>query len=279
MVGVPDKPGPFTLAADQPQSLAVTLTSQIRNESLVCPKGASVADTATLAAANTPEESNNPTSSGRPPAVSLTASAAVQVTASCGPTENQTPTTGPLPTVQPPVPTTQPQVPSTLDQPQPGALPVPPPGQVAGNLPVSAPVKPGQPSAGPLCTTPSLAARIVGPRRIVAGQQLTFRISVRNTGATLARSVVLRDRIPSGFSLLRSTPRASFVSGVASFRLPNLRPGQTATVRLTMHASRGIAGRRLQQARIVSGCGGSESAVAPVTVSAVAGVVTPAVTG
>jgi uncharacterized repeat protein (TIGR01451 family) len=279
LVGVPANPGPFTLSADQPQSLLVTLSSQIRNESLACPAGASVADTATLSAANKPEETNDPTSSGRPPAVGLSAAAAVQVTAACAASETQTPPVGPLATTPPPLQTPQPQVASTLDQPAPGGLPVLPVAQIAGDLPASAPAKPAAPSAAPVCIRPSLLASIVGPRRVRAGQQVTWRISVRNTGSQLARSVVLNDRIPIGFSLIRSTPRFSFVSGVARFRLPNLRPGQIASVRLTMRASRDTAGRRLQQARIVSGCGGSESALAPITVSAVAGVVTPAVTG
>jgi uncharacterized repeat protein (TIGR01451 family) len=275
-------PGPFTLAADQPQSLAVTINSRIRNESLACPAGVSVIDTATLSSANKPEETNDPTSSGRPPSVSISAAAAVQVTAACGPTENQTPPPGSAPTA-PQAPTVtptpvQPQAASTVDQPQPGAAPVIPlAGTEISGTPVATPVKPQPPAV--VCTKPSLLVRIAGPRRVVAGRQLTFRISVRNVGPGLARSVVLRDRIPTGFSLLRSTPRAGFASGVARFNLPNLRPGQTATVRLTMHASRGIAGHRLQQARIVSGCGGSESARAPITVSAVRGVIAPAVTG
>jgi uncharacterized repeat protein (TIGR01451 family) len=278
LVGVPANPGPFTLSADQPQSLLVTLTSRIRNESLACPAGASVADTATLASANKPEETNNPTSSGRPPAVSLTAAAAVQVTAGCAATETQTPPGAPVPTTQGLTPATAPQV-AVAFTPAPGGLPVAPVAMIAGDVPDAAAVKPAQPSAAPVCTRPSLVASIVGPRRVRAGQQVAWRISVRNAGSHLARSVVLNDRIPIGFSLLRSTPRVSFVAGVARFHLPNLRPGQTATVRLTMRASRDTAGRRLQQARIVSGCGGIESAVAPITVTAVAGVVTPAVTG
>jgi hypothetical protein len=68
---------------------------------------------------------------------------------------------------------------------------------------------------------------------------------------------------------------------------PNLRPGQTTTVRLTMHASRGIAGRPLlglgggrASSRHGSSPGaGAEAAVAPITVSAVAGATSPAVTG
>jgi uncharacterized repeat protein (TIGR01451 family) len=282
LVGVPDQPGPFVLHADQPSSLSITITSRIRNESLECPNGASVGDTATLTSANKPEETHDPTSSGRPPAVLLTASAAVQVTAACGPTENQAPPVTPEPGALPvsPVATVsrnEPAVPpaATVS----GNEPAAPPTGASGDLPVDSVAKPGQPSAAPVCVRASLLGRIVGPRRIAAGQQLTWRVSVRNVGARLARSVVLTHRIPSGFSLLRSSPRASFVSGVARFRMPNLRPGQTATVRLTMHASRGIAGRRLQQARIASSCGGREAAVAPVTVSAVAGVIRPAVTG
>jgi uncharacterized repeat protein (TIGR01451 family) len=283
LVGVPDQPGPFTLTADQPASLAVTLNSQIRNESLACPASAPVTDTGTLTSPAKPEETNHPTSSGRPPAVSLTATASVTVTAQGCATQNQRPPAAPPPTVTP-----QTQTPPPVVQPvstPPVVQPAPPEAQTASAPPTAviagaAPVGPApKPIVRPVCVPATLSARIVGPRRVVAGQQVTWRISVRNVGRTAARSVRLTDRIPSGFSLVRSSPRASFVAGVARFRLPDLRPGRTVTVRLTMHASRDASGRHLQRANVAGACEATESAVAPVTVNAVAGALTPAVTG
>jgi hypothetical protein len=289
LVGVADNPGPFTLAADQPSSLSVTLTSRIRNESLDCPKSATVSDTATLVSRNRPEETNNPSSSGSPSSVTLSASATVQVTASgCGAPSAPGPATAP-PSAGPPG-----QVAQTPAAAVPGPGPLassqtaPPQPQVAA-VPVSATPEPGaapvppvvkpQPQARPVCVPASLTARIAGPRRIVAGQRVNWLIRVRNVGRGIGRAVVLTSRIPSGFSLVRSSPRTSFVSGVARFRLPNLAPGRSATVRLTMHASRGIAGKRLHQARVASSCNAIETATAPITVNAVAGAITPAVTG
>ncbi|MDX6646266.1 MAG: hypothetical protein QOK40_1993 [Miltoncostaeaceae bacterium] len=278
LVGVPDRPGPFVLGADQPSGLSVTLASQIRNESMACSTGASVTDTATLTSAAKPEETNRPTSSGRPPAVTLASSAAVQVTATaCRATENQQPPLVPAPTSQPPQTPAPPSVPLASSG-QPPPAPAPQAG-IASTPVQPPPVAVAAVPSPSICVTPALVARILGPRTVVAGSQVTWRISVRNVGAALARSVVLSNRLPDGFSLVRSSPRARFGSGVATFRLPNLRSGQTATVRLTMHASRGVSGRRLQQARIVTGCGGREAAVAPIRVSAVAGAINPAVTG
>ncbi|MDX6647311.1 MAG: hypothetical protein QOK40_3038 [Miltoncostaeaceae bacterium] len=282
LVGVPDQPGPFTLSADQPSSLSVTLSSRIRNESLACPGTGTVNDTATLTSAAKPEVVNKPTTSGQPPAVSLTATASVVVTAQGCATQNQKPPTPAQPTGPPP-----PAQPTAAGPPPPAApqaQAAPPQAEVASvpsaPLAGAAPVAPApKPVVGPACVRAALSARIVGPRRVTAGQQVTWRITVRNVGRTLARSVRLTDRIPSGFSLVRSTPRAGFLAGVARFSLPDLRPGHAATVRLTMHASRDTVGQRLQRARVAGACEATESAVAPVTVSAVAGAVSPAVTG
>jgi uncharacterized repeat protein (TIGR01451 family) len=291
LVGVADRPGPFTLTANEPSTLSVTLTSPIRNESLDCPESATVSDTATLVSRNRPEETNNPTSSGSPPSVSLSATATVQVTATgCGapgapgppsappsagpPTQQvaQTPSVagapGPAPLASSQTTAPQPQTAAAPPSatPEPGAAPVPP-------------VTKPQPAARPVCVPAALTARIAGPRRIIAGQRVTWRITVRNVGRPLATSVVLTNRIPSGFSMVGSLPRARFVSGVARVRLPNLARGESATVRLTMQASRGIAGQRQQQVRVASGCNATEAARAPITVTAVAGAITPAVTG
>src|SRR5581483_10108552 len=123
--------------------------------------------------------------------------------------------------------------------------------------------------ARPVCTSASLGARIAGPRRVVAGQQVTWRIRVRNAGHTLARSLRLTDQLPAGFSLVRGSPRVTFSRGVAVVRLRALRTGRTTTVTLTMHAGRDIGGTRLQRVRVTGACQAVETALARVRVSPV----------
>jgi uncharacterized repeat protein (TIGR01451 family) len=312
MVAVPTDPGPWTLAADDPSSLTRTFTSAIVNASLLCPASAWVGDTATLLPPSKPETVNHPTSSGGPKAAPVSASASVLVTADCAPPSGPTgpgqagppggpggPASGPSggppggPAVQGP-PGTVPQAPpGTVEQatsqnttpgapnPLPGAGPTGPNDQAtAGGLqgPPKTPATSGGPG-GPLCPAPTLMAQVVGPRRVAAGQRLTWRVQIRNAGRVIARRVVLSDRLPLGFSLLSSTPKATFAAGTLRFTVPALRPGRTAVVTMTMLVPRSAAGHRAGVATLKSACGGIESARTPVTVLKVPAQIIPAVTG
>jgi len=129
------------------------------------------------------------------------------------------------------------------------------------------------------CPNPRLATRISGPRTVAAGGEAAWRITVRNRGRLAATDVALTYRLPAGFSLARSSPRAVMGSGVLRFGLHALRPGGAAAIRLTLHAGRGLTGRRVQQAQVLSSCGASQMARASITVTAVVARVAPAVTG
>jgi uncharacterized repeat protein (TIGR01451 family) len=122
-------------------------------------------------------------------------------------------------------------------------------------------------------------ARVQGPRRVSAGARVTWRIVVRNAGHVTARHVVVNDRLPLGFVLLASTPRATFSRGVLRLAVPTLRPGRSAVVSLTMQVPRRASGQRAGVATMRSSCGGIETARTPVTVLRVPTQITPAVTG
>jgi uncharacterized repeat protein (TIGR01451 family) len=124
-----------------------------------------------------------------------------------------------------------------------------------------------------------MSARVLGARRVTAGQTLTWRVVIRNAGRVTARKVVLADRLPRGFVLLSSTPRATFTAGTLRFTVPALRPGRSAVVRITMQVPRAGTGTRTGVATVKSSCGGIESARTPVTVLRVPTQITPAVTG
>src|SRR5207244_2394835 len=76
--------------------------------------------------------------------------------------------------------------------------------------PAQTPVTSG--GRGPLCPAPTLMARVVGARQVAAGQRLTWRVRIRNAGRVTARRVILADRLPIGFALLSSTPKATFAA-------------------------------------------------------------------
>src|SRR5581483_6282515 len=126
-------------------------------------------------------------SSLRPKSVSLTAGAAVSVAAQGCATQQERPPAVPPPSA-PPGPQAPPaQTAGVPPRPEPGASPVgPPPKPVRRNA----------------CIPARLSAHILGPRRVIAGQQATWRIRVRNAGRTTARSLRVTDRLPAGFSLV-----------------------------------------------------------------------------
>jgi hypothetical protein len=200
--------------------------------------------------------------------------------ASGPPAQSPSPTTAaPQPaapvSAMPAMPVSPPQAPG--DQPGAGGMGSPP-VQAAG---AAAPAEPEVAAlAAPVaCPNPRLATRIRGPRTVAAGREATWRITVRNRCRLAASDLSLTYRIPAGFSLAHSAPRAALGSGVLRFRLDALAAGGGATVRLTLHAGRGLSGRRVQQAQVLSSCGASQLALAPITVKALVARVLPAVTG
>ncbi len=65
------------------------------------------------------------------------------------------------------------------------------------------------------------------------GKAAKFQIAVRNTGATVAQNVEIRDDVPRGAQLIGTTPPASRgVRGELVWSLGELKPGQEATVQV-----------------------------------------------
>jgi uncharacterized repeat protein (TIGR01451 family) len=292
-VTVPDDPGPWKLAADDPASLSRSFTSSILNVGLACQAAVQVADTATLRPPSKAEVRNRPTGTGAPDSDTITATASVSVTSDCsgenalppagGPPSGGTPPGNVPPAGTPPAGTPPAETPPPVatsqtapPTPEPGAAPTAPNPPSGTQAP---PVKP-QPTAGrPLCPAPTLSARVIGARRVAAGQRLTWRIQIRNSGRVIARRVVLSDRLPNGFALVSSTPRATFAGGTLRFSVPSLRPGRSAVVSLTMQVPRAATGSRVGTATLRAACGGIESARTPVTVFRIPARILPAVTG
>jgi uncharacterized repeat protein (TIGR01451 family) len=118
-----------------------------------------------------------------------------------------------------------------------------------------------------------------GPRAATAGQIVTYTITVKNTGKANATSVVLRDLLPSGFSLAGKANGASFKAGTLSWKFGTLAPGKSKTVKAKFRIDRSIGGRRCNVATAAASGVSTVRDTACTRIAAVAGAVQPAVTG
>jgi uncharacterized repeat protein (TIGR01451 family) len=92
--------------------------------------------------------------------------------------------------------------------------------------------------------TPTLAVTKVAPKTLKSGSQIPYIITVRNTGKVTARNVVVADRVPSGLSYLTSSKRPHQVGRSIIWRVGDLRPGQSRTMRIVLQAPLGLVGSR-----------------------------------
>lgn len=130
--------------------------------------------------------------------------------------------------------------------------------------------------------TPTAKLRVTkrGPAKATAGAVVTFTISVKNTSANAATSVVLNDVLPVGYSVFRLPKGAAFKKGKVVWNVGTLAPGATKTVKLRAKIDTNTAGRRCNTATASASNASTASARACTKVIRVAGVaIIPAVTG
>ena len=94
--------------------------------------------------------------------------------------------------------------------------------------------------------TPQTTLRIDkrGPSTAKAGQVITYRIKITNTGTITAQNVVMRDRLPSGMALAAKSAGVRLVKGVVTFTAGDLAPGASKTILLRVRIDRTAAGTR-----------------------------------
>ena len=262
-VGAPSDPGPWTFAAPKDNTAPLTTFTQtftvpLSNMSIGCNGSGSVANTATL------------TASGAPEGVKLAHSVLIGDFATLTP---QNASAGASATVAPTVCQTA----------TPPARPTSPPAILT-----APPIKPKhKPVVKPRvkCPPPVLSLDLVGPRRLAAGQLVTYTSLVRNTSSHTARNLVLALPIPPGFSLVSGKVPGARRSGLATtggaVRLDlGTLPGHSsrnATVTLRVHTT--ASGIRVTRARVGGTCGARGSALVPIRITGVAAQVQPGVTG
>jgi uncharacterized repeat protein (TIGR01451 family) len=114
-----------------------------------------------------------------------------------------------------------------------------PPGKAVGRPP-------------PRCPRPTLEVILRAPLKVRAGGRVGYLVRVRNSGRILAQGVRLSVTLPAGFSATRGS---GIRNGVVRQSLGALRPGRSASVRVTLRADRGTLGERMSRARATARCG------------------------
>jgi uncharacterized repeat protein (TIGR01451 family) len=81
--------------------------------------------------------------------------------------------------------------------------------------------------------SPQLSIQKFAPKEVQVGKPATFRVVVRNTGATAASAVEICDQVPRGAKLVGTTPEAKRgVHGELVWSLGTIRPGEEAKVEM-----------------------------------------------
>ena len=94
--------------------------------------------------------------------------------------------------------------------------------------------------------TPQTTLRIDkrGPATAKAGQVITYRIKITNTGTVAAENVVMRDRLPNGMALAAKSEAVQLVKGVVTVTVGTLQPGASKTLLIKVRIDRTAFGKR-----------------------------------
>jgi uncharacterized repeat protein (TIGR01451 family) len=101
---------------------------------------------------------------------------------------------------------------------------------------------PGIDIAGASQTTLRIDKR--GPATAKAGQVITYRIKITNTGTIAAQNVIVRDRLPGGIALAAKPAGIQIVRGVVTVTVGDLGPGASKTLLLKTRIDRTAIGAR-----------------------------------
>lgn len=140
---------------------------------------------------------------------------------------------------------------------------VPEGGRVDATAPPDPCLDPGV--CGNVAAAPNLAIGETMPHTALVGETMPVSITVKNVGYSTAREVRLHERPPTGRPLVTvASPGSLRRDGTAAWRLGNLEPGETRTVRVTARVTRW----GLHLNRAVASAANTDPALAQATVRA-----------
>jgi uncharacterized repeat protein (TIGR01451 family) len=95
---------------------------------------------------------------------------------------------------------------------------------------------------------PTIGIRKTGPASAIAGRVIRYTIVVRNTGPRRVTGVTVRDRLPRGLVVIRSSAPYTVRSGAIVWSVGAL-PGRAhRTIRVWMASATGVSGPRVNVA-------------------------------
>jgi uncharacterized repeat protein (TIGR01451 family) len=117
------------------------------------------------------------------------------------------------------------------------------------------------------------------PRRATVGTRITYSIRVVNRSAVTARGVVVRDNLPSGLVAVRVPSGASIRNGVVTWRVGDMAPRRTVTLRVTLRTLKSVRSTITNTATASASNASRVSARAVTRITPLPSAVQPAVTG
>ena len=116
-------------------------------------------------------------------------------------------------------------------------------------VPVTVPPIPVAPTQPPVITISGVSQTTLridkrGPAIAKAGQVITYRIKISNTGTIAAHNVIMRDRLPNGIALAAKPAGIQFVKGVVTVTVGDLGPGASKTIVFKARIDRTATGAR-----------------------------------
>ncbi len=93
------------------------------------------------------------------------------------------------------------------------------------------------------------------PNPVLAGEEVTYTVTVTNTGDTLAGAVVVTDVLPTGVTYLASSPQCTEASGTVTCNLGQVNPGQSVPIVIQAGVPANFAGLTLTNTATVTGRG------------------------
>ena len=116
-------------------------------------------------------------------------------------------------------------------------------------VPVTVPLIPVAPTPPPVITISGVSQTTLridkrGPAIAKAGQVITYRIKISNTGTIVAENVIMRDRLPNGIALAAKPAGIQLVNGVITVSVGDLGPGASKTLVFKARIDRTATGAR-----------------------------------
>ncbi len=85
-------------------------------------------------------------------------------------------------------------------------------------------------------TAPQLTITKTGSKKSFIGRQISYEMTIKNTGNGIAKDTVLRDPLPAGTTFVKASDGGTLTGDVVTWNFGTMKPGATRTVNLSIRA-------------------------------------------